>query len=53
MQNELVLCGRCIHVMKNQYIISETKRRKKITCENCGHRRYGVACKISDRKEAK
>ena len=41
-----VLCGQCIIILRNAYDITERGRREKITCGNCGKRRYGCKCDI-------
>lgn len=51
---EVEICGRCVAMMRGSFAVQELGRREKITCGNCGKRRYGCRCIITKKnKEVK
>ena len=48
MLKERVLCGKCVALLRGAYKVVEFGRREKISCDNCGKRRYGCRCRIEN-----
>ncbi len=47
------LCGQCMILLREAFDVAEHGRREKITCENCGKRRYGCKCEVTQKPKGK
>ena len=50
---ELELCVPCAELLKEGYTVKKLKSgvNKKVTCENCGRRRFGAVYAVEKQKK--